>query len=83
MFRIGGAIIGALSISYLGDLLGRKRTIFMGALIATFGCALQGGAVTIPMLIAGRFLAGIAVGQLSSTVPIYCVSLRPFVGQII
>lgn len=61
-------------MTYLGDVLGRKRMIFLGSLIAIFGCALQGGAVTIAMLIAGRFFAGIAVGQLSSTVPIYCVS---------
>ncbi|KFZ14885.1 hypothetical protein V501_03002 [Pseudogymnoascus sp. VKM F-4519 (FW-2642)] len=73
----GGAIIGCLTVTYLGDVLGRKRMIFLGSLIAIFGCALQGGAVTIAMLIAGRFFAGIAVGQLSSTVPIYCAEIAP------
>lgn len=55
--------------------------ILVGALFAVFGCTLQGGAATIGMLIAGRFFAGISVGQLSSTVPIYCV--RSIVSSIL
>jgi sugar porter (SP) family MFS transporter len=67
----GGAILGSLSISYLADKLGRKMTVFIGALISCLGCALQGGAANIPMIIAGRFIAGIAVGILSAVVPMY------------
>jgi MFS family permease len=70
----GGAVIGALSISWLADLLGRKKTVFLGGCISAFGCALQAGAATIPMLITGRLIAGIAVGILSAVVPMYCVS---------
>ncbi|KAJ3535859.1 hypothetical protein NM208_g6960 [Fusarium decemcellulare] len=44
---------------------------------AVLGSALQGGAVTIAMLIAGRLFAGIAVGQLSSIVPMYCAEISP------
>src|SRR6266536_3469765 len=51
----GGAIIGALSVSWLGDMLGRKKTVFTGACISVFGCALQAGAATVAMLIAVRF----------------------------
>ena len=69
----GGAIVGALSVSWLADILGRKKTVFVGGCISAFGCALQAGAATIPMLIAGRFIAGIAVGLLSAIVPMYCV----------
>lgn len=70
----GGAIIGALAVSWLADSLGRKKTVFIGGCISAFGCALQAGAATIAMLIAGRFIAGIAVGLLSAIVPMYCVS---------
>jgi MFS family permease len=70
----GGAIPGALSVAWLPDKLGRKKTVFIGACIAVFGCALQGGARNIPMMIAGRFIAGISVGLLSAVVPMYCVS---------
>ena len=53
----GGAIIGAASISLLADPLGRKRTAFIGALISCIGCILQGAAVNIPMMIAGRLVS--------------------------
>ncbi|KAH7348893.1 general substrate transporter [Rhexocercosporidium sp. MPI-PUGE-AT-0058] len=68
----GGAILGAISVAWLPDKYGRKRTVFIGAVISTLGCALQAGAVNIPMMIAGRFIAGIAVGLLSAVVPMYC-----------
>jgi MFS family permease len=70
----GGAIVGALSVSWLGDILGRKKTIFLGGAISTLGAALQAGAATIGMLIAGRVFLGIAVGILTAMVPMYCVS---------
>jgi MFS family permease len=69
----GGAIIGALAVSWLADMLGRKKTVFIGGCISALGCALQAGSATIAMLIAGRFIAGIAVGLLSAIVPMYCV----------
>jgi MFS family permease len=77
-----GAILGALSIAYLADHFGRKKTVFIGSLISVFGCALQGGAANLSMLMAGRFFAGVAVGLLSAIVPMYCseiatVSLQP------
>src|SRR5947209_413248 len=52
----GGAILGALSIAFLADALGRKKTVFIGSVISILGCALQGGAINIPMVIAGRFI---------------------------
>ncbi|KAK4956668.1 hypothetical protein LTR10_006195 [Elasticomyces elasticus] len=71
----GGAVLGAASISYLADRLGRKKTVFVGAVISVIGCALQGGAVNLAMVAVGRAIAGIAVGQLSSIVPMYCAEI--------
>jgi MFS family permease len=68
----GGAILGALSIAWLADILGRKKSVFVGGCISVLGCALQGGAVNVAMLISGRFIAGISVGLLSALVPMYC-----------
>jgi MFS family permease len=65
----GGAILGALSISFLADHLGRKKTVFVGSVLASLGGALQGGAANIPMMIAGRLIAGMAIGLLSAVVP--------------
>ncbi|KAK7725455.1 hypothetical protein SLS57_003932 [Botryosphaeria dothidea] len=67
----GGAILGTMINFVTGDKLGRKKTIFVGSVIAAIGCALQGGAVSMAMLIIGRFIAGVAVGMLTSTIPMY------------
>lgn len=70
----GGAIVGSVLVPYLSDPWGRRLVLLVGALLASFGAALQAGAVTIAMLIAGRFIAGLAIGLMSATVPVYCVS---------
>ncbi|KAF5874827.1 putative hexose carrier protein [Botrytis fragariae] len=43
----------------------------LGGAIFAFGCALQAGAANVGILIAGRAIAGIAVGILSALVPIF------------
>ncbi|KAL5335824.1 sugar transporter [Aspergillus crustosus] len=68
----GGAILGALSVSLLADKYGRKMTVFIGAIISILGSALQGGAVNVAMVIAGRLIAGFSVGLLSAVVPMFC-----------
>ncbi|KAK2785085.1 hypothetical protein FQN53_007978 [Emmonsiellopsis sp. PD_33] len=68
----GGAILGALSISFLADRFGRRMTVFVGAVVSCLGSALQAGAANIPMMIAGRLIVGFAVGLLSAVVPMFC-----------
>ncbi|OQD89669.1 hypothetical protein PENANT_c002G10750 [Penicillium antarcticum] len=67
----GGAILGTIINIFTGDRLGRKWSVFTGACISCFGCALQAGAVNMTMLIIGRFIAGTAVGMLTSVIPMY------------
>ncbi|KAJ6004960.1 hypothetical protein N7540_012759 [Penicillium herquei] len=73
----GGAILGALLASYISDSAGRRIAIFIGGLLAVLGAALQGGAIAISMLIAGRFIAGLAIGLMSATIPVYCSEIAP------
>ncbi|KAJ5386642.1 hypothetical protein N7509_009183 [Penicillium cosmopolitanum] len=73
----GGAIVGSLLASHISDSWGRRMVISIGGLLATFGAALQGGAITIAMLIAGRFIAGFAIGLMSATIPVYCSEIAP------
>ncbi|KAJ5648371.1 hypothetical protein N7490_004743 [Penicillium lividum] len=73
----GGAILGSLLAPYISDFKGRRMVIFIGGLLATLGAALQGGAVTVAMLIAGRFIAGVAIGLMSATIPVYCSEVAP------
>ncbi|KAF2448763.1 general substrate transporter [Karstenula rhodostoma CBS 690.94] len=67
----GGAIAGTIFNILFANKLGRRRTIFIGSLVSIFGSTLQAGAVNMGMLIAGRFIGGFAVGQLTSTIPMY------------
>jgi MFS family permease len=57
------------------DWAGRKKTVFAGAVVSVLGCALQAGAVNMEMIIIGRFIAGVAVGMLTSTIPMYAAEL--------
>ncbi|KAG5296671.1 sugar transporter [Histoplasma ohiense] len=73
----GGAIVGSLGVSYLSDLHGRRMVIFVGGILGTLGACLQAAASTIAMLIVGRFTAGVAVGIMSATIPVYCSEIAP------
>lgn len=46
----------------LGDQLGRIRFMQMMCIIVTIGAIIQTASVNIGMFLAGRFLAGMAVG---------------------
>ncbi len=71
----GGAIAGTIFNMLFAHNLGRRWTIMIGALVSVFGSALQAGAVNMAMLIVGRFIGGFAVGQLTSTIPLYAAEL--------
>ncbi|CAK4031647.1 Low-affinity glucose transporter HXT3 [Lecanosticta acicola] len=71
----GGAFFGAFFAGPTGDLLGRKKTILLGALIFILGGGLQTGAHTLGYLYSGRAIAGIGVGFLTMIVPLYQAEL--------
>ncbi|KAL4862994.1 hypothetical protein BDV12DRAFT_206854 [Aspergillus spectabilis] len=71
----GGAILGTMINMVGADWLGRKKTVLAGAIVSVLGCALQAGAGNMEMLIIGRFIAGVAVGMLTSTIPMYAAEL--------
>ncbi|GKZ18840.1 hypothetical protein AbraIFM66951_009544 [Aspergillus brasiliensis] len=73
----GGAILGSVFVSYLSDPWGRRPVLFTGGLLASLGAALQAGAVNVAMLIAGRLIAGLAIGLMSAIIPVYCSELSP------
>ncbi|GAB7364943.1 hypothetical protein MBLNU230_g5728t1 [Neophaeotheca triangularis] len=71
----GGAVLGTIFNMLFANKLGRKRTMFVGAMVSLLGSALQAGSVNLAMLIVGRFIGGVAVGQLTSTIPMYAAEL--------
>jgi len=67
----GGAFFGAMFAGPSGDMIGRKKTILVGAVIFCLGGGLQTGAETINYLYAGRCLAGVGCVFLSEPFPFY------------
>ncbi|KAF7719483.1 MFS-type Sugar/inositol transporter [Penicillium ucsense] len=68
---IAGEAGGALTQTFIGDKLGRIRFMQLMCIIVTIGTVIQTASVNIGMFLAGRVLAGYAVGGMVSTVPIY------------
>ncbi|KAJ7102541.1 putative MFS sugar transporter [Mycena belliarum] len=64
-----GALFGALSCTLIGDQLGRRRTIMLGAVVTCMGSILQCSAFSFAQLIVGRFITGLGFGAISATAP--------------
>ncbi|EXJ73621.1 uncharacterized protein A1O5_03383 [Cladophialophora psammophila CBS 110553] len=64
-----GCFCGAIACIWLGDILGRRKTIFLGSSIMVVGAILQATAFSLPHLIVGRIITGIGNGLNTSTVP--------------
>ncbi len=64
-----GCFIGAILTIFVGNPLGRRRTIFCGCITMTIGAILQCTAYSLPHWIVGRIVTGIGNGMNTSTVP--------------
>lgn len=65
---IAGEACGALTQTFIGDKLGRLRFMQLMCVIVTAGTVIQTAAQNIGMFLAGRVLAGYAVGYVPSPV---------------
>jgi len=72
-----GAVVGAISSGRLTDIMGRKKVIFIAAVIFAVGALATGYAPSITALIIGRIVIGIAIGIASFTVPLYIGEISP------
>lgn len=59
---IAGEAVGALTQTAIADKLGRLRFMQVLCVIVTVGTIIQTASVNIGMFLAGRALAGVAVG---------------------
>ncbi|KAK8046837.1 general substrate transporter [Apiospora saccharicola] len=66
-----GCFLGALSTMYIGERLGRKRTIMLGTTVMAVGAILQIAAFGMAQMIVGRIIAGIGNGINTSTAPVW------------
>ncbi|ANB11610.1 glucose-inactivated glycerol proton symporter STL1 [Sugiyamaella lignohabitans] len=72
-----GALISSLIVGRVGDIIGRRKTIFYGALIFVIGGCFQAFCPSMSILVIGRFISGIGVGMLSTIVPVYQSEISP------
>ncbi|OQE29660.1 hypothetical protein PENSTE_c002G09145 [Penicillium steckii] len=66
-----GCALGALGCVFLGDKLGRRKTIFLAGCIALIGVIIQSSPFALGQLIAGRVITGLGVGGFTATIPMY------------
>ncbi|KAF4906631.1 Sugar transporter STL1 [Colletotrichum viniferum] len=60
-----GCFFGALSGSWIGSSLGRKRFVILGTTVLVIGAILQMTAFSVPHMIVGRLVAGLGNGQMA------------------
>lgn len=67
----GGGFFGAAAAGPIGDWLGRRIAIIIGAVIFCIGGALQTAGKNLSFFYAGRAVGGLGVGILVMIVPMY------------
>ncbi|KAL3480161.1 general substrate transporter [Aspergillus californicus] len=72
-----GALFGSLACTWIGNRLGRRRTIFLGACVCFVGQTLECTAYSLAHLVVGRVVLGFGVGVLSATVPVWISECCP------
>jgi sugar porter (SP) family MFS transporter len=72
-----GAMVGGLLAGRVADALGRRRTLVLIAAVFIASTALAIAAPSYAALLLARAITGVAVGAVSSTVPLYVSELAP------
>ncbi len=64
-------VFGALACTFGGDFLGRRRTIFVAAVLNLIGVIIMGTSYSLGQFIVGRIFIGLGTGAIVATVPIW------------
>ncbi|WP_436854578.1 sugar porter family MFS transporter [Staphylococcus caeli] len=72
-----GAILGSGASGPLSDRLGRRRVVFIIAIIYIIGALILALAPSMPILVLGRLVIGLAVGGSTAIVPVYLSEMAP------
>jgi len=74
---LAGAAAGSLGGGALADRLGRKGSFLLCALPMLVGPLLSAAASSLEAMVAGRAIAGLAIGLSSALVPVYIAEVAP------
>lgn len=72
-----GCIIGAISVGKPGDLFGRRRMLFVTAILFFISAILTGAAKSYNGFVIARIIGGIGVGGASVMAPMYIAEISP------
>lgn len=72
------AAVGALTVGYISDAIGRKKTILALAVIFFVGALACSLAPDLGFLLLGRVLLGLGVGGASTVVPVFLAEIAPY-----
>ncbi|KAJ5614436.1 Major facilitator superfamily domain general substrate transporter [Penicillium herquei] len=72
-----GTFLGTFCCIWLGDILGRRRTMLAGAVVQLMGYALNTSAYSFGQLFVSRLIVGIGTGALLATVPLWISETSP------
>ncbi|KAK3678832.1 hypothetical protein LTR78_001285 [Recurvomyces mirabilis] len=72
-----GCFIGAVTTAFVGERLGRRRSIFAGTVVMIIGAVLQATSYSVAQMIVARIVAGIGMGFINSTVPVMMAEFAP------
>jgi MFS transporter, SP family, galactose:H+ symporter len=72
-----GAMFGSLAGGYVADHFGRKRALLAAAGLFIAGAAIEAVTPDVPVLVAGRLVAGFGVGVAAVAAPLYAAELAP------
>jgi MFS family permease len=64
-------MFGALSCIVFGDMLGRRRTIFLASLVTIIGAVLMSSSFSLAQMIVARLVLGLGTGGTTATVPVW------------
>lgn len=80
-----GALIGAIFAGFSADVFGRKPVIMASDVLFIIGSAMQTGASSVSVMIAGRLIMGFGVGIGSLCAPLFISELAPakFRGRLV
>ncbi len=74
---LAGAIIGAIVAGRVNDVLGRKKTLLLLAVIFTAGALLTAISPNLVFFLVCRVIVGLGIGAAASVVPVYISEIAP------
>ncbi|KAG7908116.1 hypothetical protein KL906_003533 [Ogataea polymorpha] len=66
-----GSFFGCMINFFIGDKLGRRKTVWAGFTLVIIGIILQTSSYSVVQLFFGRFISGLGTGMETSTVPMF------------